>query len=489
MNSRKMPTCAMLVALASLLAPVAAFGAPSLGLQGFLQSSAGVPAPDGDYGLTVRIYAGAKDVDPLYLDAIPGAAVKNGLFSVQLGVLKPVDLNIFTGEKAGWIGVQVGGEPELARVPLGLVPYSVHADTADLLACTGCVGVAQLDPAVLAPYATKASLAKVSTSGNYSDLSGYPDLSIFVQKTQLANVATTGNYADLINYPDLSVFAQKAGLAKVATSGQASDLTGLLPANALPAGVALTGSDNVFAANNKFQNVTVAGSFRVGTDNSACSAGNAGALRFANGIFWGCTGTAWVELNSPHQMVAYWPLDEGQGVDLNDPLNAANKGSSVGANWQANNCKFGGCLQFAGNVNSYALLPVAPFQNLGDFTLSFWQRQVASNTQPFTFSLAVPGNDNYLLLNAVSDAGWVHIVLRRIGGTTHVYKNGVLTDSIIYAAPGNVLAVTGGQVMLAQDQDCVGGCLDGTQSWSGVLDEIKVFNYSLGDGEIAAGLP
>ena len=90
-------------------------------------------------------------------------------------------------------------------------------------------------------------LATVATTGNYSDLSGTPDLSIYAQSANLATVATSGSYNDLIdkpvipeqvnadwnattgkaeilNKPDLSIYAESADLSTVATTGSYDDL-------------------------------------------------------------------------------------------------------------------------------------------------------------------------------------------------------------------------------------------------------------------------
>ena len=66
---------------------------------------------------------------------------------------------------------------------------------------------------IAATYATKASLAKVATTGSYNDLSNKPTMptktsqitndSSFVTSGQLAKVATTGSYNDLSNKPTI----------------------------------------------------------------------------------------------------------------------------------------------------------------------------------------------------------------------------------------------------------------------------------------------
>lgn len=62
-----------------------------------------------------------------------------------------------------------------------------------------------------------ASLAPVAKSGEYTDLTGTPDLSIYAESADLAAVATSGAYSDLSGTPTL---------ATVATSGAYADLTG-----------------------------------------------------------------------------------------------------------------------------------------------------------------------------------------------------------------------------------------------------------------------
>ncbi len=111
-------------------------------------------------------------------------------------------------------------------------------------------------------------LASVATSGNYSDLSGTPDLSVYAEKSELAAVATSGSYSDLTNKPTIpapqvnsdwnadSGVAQilnKPNLASVAISGSYNDLT---DKPTLPSGGTLVyiGSANV---NHKFDNITV----------------------------------------------------------------------------------------------------------------------------------------------------------------------------------------------------------------------------------------
>lgn len=473
-----------------------------LQLQGALRTAAGSPVPDGLYPLTVRLYAGQQDVNALGSQAIPEVTVQGGLFAVSVGDGQALDPAWFSNGTAQWIGLQVGLEPELSRSPLRPVPYAVAAQSADVaksavsaqtassLACTGCVGLAQLDPAVLQPYAKSTQLADVAKTGSYADLLDKPDLAPYVKAASLAKVAGSGAYIDLSGTPDLSVYAKTADLAAVAKTGNLADLQGKLPDSALPAGLVLAGADNVLTGKNTAASLSVTGSLRIPADAGPCNAAKAGTLRFYGNRFEGCNGTTWVRLDSAQQQIAWWSFDEGSGTDIACSVNAANNGKVVGAQWLTGaECKVGNCLKFSGTVSTYATLPVTPLQGLTDFTVSLWARQTSPNTTPFIFSVAVPGVDNYMLLYAPTDATWVHIVWRRAGGVVHAYKDGKLADALMYTNPGNPIDVKGGALILGQDQDVVGGNFEATQAFGGVIDELKIFDYAVTDADIAAGFP
>ena len=260
-----------LVLLASLL-PATVLAAPTLlDVQGVLRSAGGGPVTDGDYGLTVRFYDQQVGGNELYSDLSPGVKVQGGFFSMAVGVNKPLDTAPFLNGVATWVGVSVGSEPELARAPLRPVPYALRATVATQLLCSGCIGLGQLDPALLVSFAKKSDLAGFANAADLAayakktdlqglptaeDLTGYAkkadlqglltavdllayakkadlagfltaaDLAAFVKKADLANVALSGKYSDLAGGPDLSGYVKAVDLAKVATSGTWADLGG-----------------------------------------------------------------------------------------------------------------------------------------------------------------------------------------------------------------------------------------------------------------------
>ncbi len=111
--------------------------------------------------------------------------VTGGGFNMSIGEKSALDLTPFLSGDAGWIGLQVGSDPELPKIALHPVPDALHAQQSNDLVCTGCVGQDDLDPKLfvaiaadrdkaLADYAKSADLHKVATSGKYTDLVGAP---------------------------------------------------------------------------------------------------------------------------------------------------------------------------------------------------------------------------------------------------------------------------------------------------------------------------
>jgi cysteine-rich repeat protein len=129
-------------ALGAAAAPTVAKASPAtVAFEGVLHSAGGGPAADGAYQLTFAIYADAKAVDPAWTEGPVEIVVVGGRFATALGASKPLPGVALAGLAAPHLGVQVKGEPELPRLPLHGVLY---AQAAGALACTGCVGTAQL---------------------------------------------------------------------------------------------------------------------------------------------------------------------------------------------------------------------------------------------------------------------------------------------------------------------------------------------------------
>lgn len=147
--------------------------------EGRLLSQGGAPVPDGDYGVTMRFYEGKADTQDkaLYVYSDTGVKVQSGMFSISVGekgLGGKIDTKPFVEGKAAWIGVQVGSDPELPRLPIHAVPYALRSLVAKSLDCTGCVKADNLDPDALKGYVKPADLAKVATSGEWADIQNRP---------------------------------------------------------------------------------------------------------------------------------------------------------------------------------------------------------------------------------------------------------------------------------------------------------------------------
>jgi len=239
--------------MASLATATTASAAPTeLSVQGTLRSAAGGPVADGKYAMGFALYADAKGGKPLWSEKFLGIPLKSGVFAVELGAEdgNKLDDSILQDAKgkaaARWIGVAVGGDPELKRMALRPLLYAVHARMATMaagLSCSGCLMASHLANAsvtashVSFTYAgskTKGGPANVALLAEQAKLALHAkqaDQAITAESAKLADKATTlactGCVTAVMTDAKLvqDLVATKK-LAKVAMSGKYVDLTG-----------------------------------------------------------------------------------------------------------------------------------------------------------------------------------------------------------------------------------------------------------------------
>ncbi len=220
-------TLAVLAAALVLSPALAMATTPSLvNVEGSLHSAGGGPAADGSYNITFGIYKDALGGNPVFTEGPISVGVKNGLFAYQLGTGKAISAATLANLPTAYLSIKVDTDPEMPRQALTSAPFALRAALAEGVDCTGCISLANLDPAVLSAYAKTSSLSPVAGSGKYTDLVGTPNLSVFAQIAALAPVATSGKYTDLTATPDLTVYALNSSISKVGTTGKYSDLIG-----------------------------------------------------------------------------------------------------------------------------------------------------------------------------------------------------------------------------------------------------------------------
>jgi trimeric autotransporter adhesin len=89
----------------------------------------------GVVGVTFALYSEKTGGAPLWLETQNATADSSGHYTVLLGSTKPEGLpaELFTSEQARWVGVQVSGQAEQARVLLVSAPYALKAGDAETI--------------------------------------------------------------------------------------------------------------------------------------------------------------------------------------------------------------------------------------------------------------------------------------------------------------------------------------------------------------------
>ena len=125
-------------------------------------------AMSGVAGITFSIYKDQQGGAALWMETQNVALDGSGHYSVFLGATKPDGLpkELFTSGEARWVGVQVHGQADSARVLLLSVPYALKAADAET------IGGLPPSAFVLASPASGASTAASSTAASSSAASG-----------------------------------------------------------------------------------------------------------------------------------------------------------------------------------------------------------------------------------------------------------------------------------------------------------------------------
>ena len=103
---------------------------------GMLKDAQAAPLASSTAGVTFAIYKQQDGGAPLWLETQNVTTDASGQYSVLLGSTTATGLpsDLFSQQEQRWLGVQVQGQPEQARVLLVSVPYAMKAAEADTLA-------------------------------------------------------------------------------------------------------------------------------------------------------------------------------------------------------------------------------------------------------------------------------------------------------------------------------------------------------------------
>ena len=130
--------------LAAFVGPAQAAVPTTVAIEGRLMTAQGGLVTDGSYAVTFALYPSQNAQQAAWTETVAQLPIKAGVFRHVLGSSKPLSASLLDASKAGWLGIKVGNEPELARRPLHAVPYALRAGIAEGIDCTGCVSISAL---------------------------------------------------------------------------------------------------------------------------------------------------------------------------------------------------------------------------------------------------------------------------------------------------------------------------------------------------------
>jgi trimeric autotransporter adhesin len=150
-------------------------------------------------GVTFLLYRDEEGGSPLWMETQNVTPDKAGRYVVQLGAASQYGIpqDLFTNGEAHWLAVQIGSEPEQARVLLLSVPYALKAADAETLgglpasafalATKGTFSKAPVAPAMATPSPASSSApppgsANVTTAGGSAQ-----HLAMFTTATNIQN--------------------------------------------------------------------------------------------------------------------------------------------------------------------------------------------------------------------------------------------------------------------------------------------------------------
>ncbi|EAR62751.1 hypothetical protein MED92_06518 [Oceanospirillum sp. MED92] len=157
----------------------------------------------------------------------------------------------------------------------------------------------------------------------------------------------------------------------------------------------------------------------------------------------------------------------------------------------------------ADNAHDYIKLDGDIYSNQGDFSISLWVKTANTSDQSLV-SGATSGSSNELIMWFTSstsftphlnnsnggsatvgnfaDDTWRHLVWTRSGTQNCLYMDKVLQGCRTLGAANITLANNG--LVLAQEQDSVGGGFVGSQAFDGLMDEVLFYDKALSSAEI-----
>ncbi len=161
-------------------------------------------------GITFLIYKDQQGGAPLWLETQSVTPDRLGHYSVQLGAANANGLpaSVFQNGEARWLGVQIAGEAEQARVLLAAVPYAMKAADAETIG-----GLPPSAFMLAAPVSSDGTSANGTDTSLSAASSGAPPVT--------SNVTTTGGTINTIPLFTTTKNIQNSAIAQTGTGATA----------------------------------------------------------------------------------------------------------------------------------------------------------------------------------------------------------------------------------------------------------------------------
>lgn len=207
----------------------------------------------------------------------------------------------------------------------------------------------------------------------------------------------------------------------------------------------------------------------------------------------------------PAGLVGYWPMNEGAGPTVHDVTPNNNDGTTSGSPTWAQG-KINGALSFSGS-NSSVDMGAGSQTTLNfaasDFSVSFWINPASisgggedvmsiwpAGGSTGSFSIATVGTQMLMFLNnlntyrysstgALSAGTWTHVVFVKKSTTNFdVYINGVLSDGALAGSIPSSVSSAANDFKIDIGRYNI--------NFSGLIDDVKIYNRALSADEIEA---
>jgi len=205
-------------------------------------------------------------------------------------------------------------------------------------------------------------------------------------------------------------------------------------------------------------------------------------------------------------LIGWWKLDETSGRDVKDSSGNGNLGKILSGmpRWQSSGGKIDGALLFDGKGDYVHLANESNFDFTGEVTVAAWikvnqfdkewqaivtkgdsawrlQRHQGTGALEFACTgLQVPDGNPYGGLygnKAVNDGKWHHVAGVYDGEKMYIYIDGIVDVS--QPALG-AIATNDQPVFIGENSEMTG------RFWNGLIDDVRVYNYALSEGQIKA---